>query len=93
MKRLEKIQRFLKVAQMMGYLTGTGREDYKEMSGAIEGRLTFAKLTDAFNRLFLKPNFVPVCEKDREDFEGYFKINREDFEQDFYEVEGYHYAE
>lgn len=93
MTRIETIKRFLKVAEGMGYIKGSRNADYEKMSNAIEGELTFENMADAFNKLFLKPNFVPMAERDREDVEEMMAMSDEDFEEEFREINGYYFTE
>lgn len=93
MTRIETIKRFMKIAEGMTYINGSCPADYERMNAAIDGELTFENMADAFNKLFLKPNFVPMAERDREDVEEMMAMSDEDFEEEFREINGYYFTE
>lgn len=83
----------MKIAECMTYINGSSPADYEKMNAAFDGELTFANMADAFNKLFLKPDFVPMAERDREDVEEMMAMSDEDFEEEFCEINGYYFTE
>ncbi len=91
--RTETIKRFMKIAEGMTYINGSSPADYEKMNAAIDGELTFENMADAFNKLFLKPNFSPMDDRDRKDVEEMMAMSDEDFEEEFFEINKYYYTE
>lgn len=83
----------MRICLNMGYLKILNDSDFEKMNNAIEGEPTFDTMSDAFNSLFLKPNIVPICEKDRKDFDYEMAMTEEEYRQNFFETEGYYYTE
>jgi hypothetical protein len=83
----------MKIAEGMTYINGSCPADYENMIAAIDGELTFENMADTFNKLFLKPNFVPMADRDREDVEEMMAMSDEEFEEEFHAINGYYFTE
>lgn len=82
------------MTQMWGYFRHAkpSPEQVIEMNNAIKGDVNFDTLAEAYNRLYLDERWEPISRKpDYEEYEKLMAMTEEEFDEEYFEVEGYYY--
>lgn len=82
------------MTQMWGYFRHQkpDRAAIVKMDNAIKGDVNFDTMAEAYNRLYLDERWEPISRKsDYEEYERLMSMTEEEFDEEYFEVEGYYY--